>query len=141
MPNHPTNTPFEALQRSAFGVIQNQMGFVASWVPASGGDEQTARVLFQNPTEDMKLAGVDYDPSHWRAEYQIEDFVGLFEAANARQSAEVVTIEGVDYYVRKVSKKFDGKTYIAELLPAETTVVANEQEQAISTENGQALDL
>jgi len=117
MPNQPTNTPFEALQRSTFSVIQGVMGFAATWTPAAGGTTLTSRVLFQNPTEDMKLAGVDYDPAHWRMEYQIGDFNGLFTAANARQSAEVVTIEGENYYVRKVSKKFDGKTYVADLQP------------------------
>lgn len=115
--SQPISTPFEALQRTAFSVIQGVMGFAASWAPADGGDTQTARVLFQNPTEDMKLAGVDYAPDHWRMEYQIGDFDGLFVAANRRQSAEVVEIETVEYYVRKVSKKFDGKTYIADLQP------------------------
>lgn len=115
--SQPTSTPFEALQRAAFGVIQDVMGFAATWTPAAGGDEKTARVLFQNPTEDMKLAGVDYAPDHWRMEYQIDDFPGLETAANRRQSAEIVEIEGTQYYVRKVSKKFDGKTFIADLQP------------------------
>ena len=105
------------MQQAAFGVVTGAMGFAASWTPAGGGDEQTARVLFQNPTEEMKIAEVDYDPGAWRMEYKIDDLPGLEDAANARASKEVVIIEETEYYVRKVHRKFDGKTFIAELQP------------------------
>lgn len=116
-PSPPISTPFEAMQQSAFDVITGTMGFAATWAPDGGGDEESATVLFQNPTEEMKIAGVDYDPGAWRMEYYLGDLPGLETAANARASKEVIVIEGTEYYVRKVHRKFDGKTFIAELQP------------------------
>lgn len=116
-PNPPIASPFEALQRGVFDTVKSVMGFTASWTPSAGGDAIEKLVLFQNPTEEMKLAGVEYDPTAWRMEYRFEDFPGLEDAVNARASNEVVVIEGTEYYIAKVSKKFDGKTFIAELQP------------------------
>jgi hypothetical protein len=107
----PVLTPFERLQRNTFDVITRTMGYVCTW----GALE--ARVTFQNPTEEMKVAGVDYDPTAWVMEYRYEDFPGLELAVSKRGAVETVTIEGQQYDVRKITRKFDGKTYLAQLQP------------------------
>lgn len=114
---YPTNSMFENMQKTVFATAGTVFGHVLTWTPSAGDDEITAKVLFQNPTESMKLAGIDYDPTLWRMEYSYEQLPGLKAAVDARGGAETVTIEGVDYYVRVVDTKYDGKTYIAQLQP------------------------
>lgn len=107
----PTQTPFTRFQRRAFDVVTRTMGFAATW------NSETVNVGFRNPTEEMRLAGVDYDPSAWTMEYRDDQFVGLEAAASARNSAEIVEIEGQEYWVRKVSRRLDGRSFLAELQP------------------------
>lgn len=114
----PTQTPFQALQNTAFGIVQQTMGYEASWTPALGGAAYTARVLFQNPTEMKKIAAIDYSPQDWVVEYKEGDFPGLMDAVITRSTNEVIEIQGTDYYVTDVSRKYDGQTYIAKLIPA-----------------------
>lgn len=113
----PTNSLFESLQNTAFNTAKAVFGFSASWTPSTGGAPVLAKVLFQNPTEQMKLAGVDYDPSAWRMEYKFGDLPGLKELSDSRGSSEVVLVEGTEYFVAKIDTKFDGKTLIATLIP------------------------
>lgn len=107
----PTSNPFTKLQRHTFDVVTSVMGYVCTW------GAETRRVGFKNPTEEMRLAGVDYDPSAWVMEYRDDHFTGLEAAVAVRGAAEVVEIEGREYYVRKISRKFDGRTFVAELQP------------------------
>jgi hypothetical protein len=113
----PTNSLFEAIQNAAFATTEAVFGFPASWTPSTGGAAKEATVLFQNPTEQMKLAGVDYDPDAWRMEYRFGEFPGLKELSDGRSSNEVVVISGSEYFVAKIDTKFDGKTLIATLIP------------------------
>lgn len=91
------------------------MGFAATW------GEFTERVGFKNPTEEMRVAGVDYDPTAWTMEYRDDHFVGLEAAVSVRGSAQVVEIEGKEYWVRRVSRRLDGRTFVAELQPKPAT--------------------
>ena len=113
----PINSLFEGLQNAAFATAEAVFGFSASWTPSTGGSAVTTKVLFQNPTEQMKLAGVDYDPDAWRMEYRMGEFQALKGLVDTRGTSEIVVIESVEYYVAKISTKFDGKTMVATLIP------------------------
>lgn len=111
--------PFDGLKRRIFDVVARTMGYNATWVPANGSQPggYTVRVLFNNPTDKKNLAGVEYDPFNWKMEYRFDNFPGLKQAADTMTTAEVVTIEGRQYYIRSVNAKWDGQTYIATLEP------------------------
>ena len=105
---------FDGLQDNCFDVVTTTMGYDATWSPSVGGPTQTARVLFNNPTESRKLSEVEYDPYAYRMEYKMGVFNGLKESADAN-GTEVVTIKGQQYNVRQVAAKNDGNTLIAVL--------------------------
>lgn len=113
----PNNSPFDALQTNVFRTAADTMGYVATWQAAAGGDTYTARVLFNNPTEQLKFVGVEFNADDWEIEYFLDDFPGLKDAVDARSSKETITIGEQDYRVRTVIKKHDGKTYRAQLQP------------------------
>lgn len=108
--------PFDGLQEAMFGTVTNTMGYDATWTPKAGGSPQTAKVLYNGPTEKEKLFSADFDPEKIMMEYKAGDFTGLFEAAKPSLAAETVTIDGLgDFLVRSVKKKWDGKTFEAQL--------------------------
>lgn len=113
----PSSSPFQALQTTAFGIVQKVMGFAAVWEPSSGGAPYEARVLFENPTDLQALAGVDYAPQEWKMEYKQGDFPGLFELVRARATEEVVEIDSIQYVVMDCALKYDGQTYICNIQP------------------------
>lgn len=107
---------FDTLQSNVFNTVTNVMGYDASWTPSVGGAAQSAKVLFNGPSEKEKLFSADYDPEKLTMEYKEGDFPELQEAAGDGSLNEIVTISGHgEFYVRKVTKKFDGKTYEAML--------------------------
>lgn len=107
---------FDNIQRGAWGIVTNTMGYDASWLPADGSAEQalTARVLFKEPTKGYELGGIDYTPMTFIMEYQRPDFAALFDAVASGYS-ETVTVDGQAYYVRHVAAIDDGKNYRAVL--------------------------
>lgn len=107
---------FDGLQATTFDVVTATMGYTATWQPSDGGPLQTARVLYRNPTENQKLADQLYDPYRYTMEYKQGHFAGLKERADG-QYTEQVAIGSINYYVRKVEGKFDGKTMVATLEP------------------------
>ncbi len=107
---------FDDLQDGAFDIVTNTMGYDATWTPSEGGDEQTARVLINNPTESKKMSIAEYDPYRWDMEYKKSDFLGLKDAVD-KNNVEIVTINGADYYIRQVIAKWDGKTMVAAMEP------------------------
>lgn len=88
------------------------MGYDATWTPAAGGGEQTARVLFNKPTGKEKIDEWNFDPRQFLMEYKEGDFPGLFESVRNNED-EFVTINSVVYAVRDVRAFFDGKIYKA----------------------------
>lgn len=112
-------SPFDGLQKAVFDATSNLFGYSASWTPANGGDLLTAKVHFKNPTEEVRLAGVQWSADEWTMEYFEEDFTGLKSAVDKRNSKEKVTIGDSDFWVRKIEKNFDGKTYVASLQPVD----------------------
>lgn len=108
-------SPFDALQASVFGTVSATLGYEASWSPSAGGSAYTARVLFKAPSDDQRLAFVDYSEVQPFCEYYGSDFPGLKDAVEAR-SHERLVINGITYYVRKVEAIHDGRTFKATLV-------------------------
>lgn len=107
---------FDCLQSSMFDTVSNIMGDDATWTPKAGGSEKTAKVLYNGPTEKERLFSADYDPDKLTMEYKLDDFDGLFEASRIKNSMEVVVIINIgEFYVKSVKKKWDGKTFEAQL--------------------------
>lgn len=116
---------FDGLQRQAFSIVTNTMGYDAIWTPSDESPQQTARVLFKEnsvkgrydvnyPKNEMDHR--DYDPEVIRIEYHLGSFTGLKEAVDQKQD-EKITINSVDYYASKVVGSVDGKNFIVDLLP------------------------
>lgn len=105
---------FDSLQKTAVGKVNNLYAEDASWTPSGGGPAKTGKILFENPTRAMQLTGMEFDPEAIIAEYFDNDFAGLAEASNAG-TAEVIVINSVNYNVRQVLRKYDGKTRLAVL--------------------------
>jgi len=100
---------FDGLQNTMFDTVTNTMGYDATW------GILTARVLFTGPTEKEKLKQADFDPDKLEMEYKAGDFGGLNELLDNNEM-QTVTIDGIgEFTVKSVSKKFDGKTFIARL--------------------------
>lgn len=111
----PFDNIFDGFKDVAFDIVTNVMGYAgATWTPSAGGPTLTGTVLFNNPTEDRKLAAVDYNPIEYRMEYKAGVFDGLKDSVD-RNNVEQVVIRGVTFNVREVAKKYDGDTYIAKI--------------------------
>lgn len=108
---------FDGLESSAFDVVTNTMGYDAEWIPSNGSYPQgyTARVLFKNPEDDYKLSTANYSSFNYKMEYRLDFFPGLKTTVDTAQTEETVTVNGLNYYVRGIDTKYDGKTYIATL--------------------------
>jgi hypothetical protein len=105
---------FDSMQRRAVDKVNNLMGDAGTWQPSAGGDLVTGFFLFEDATRAMELLGMEFDPKNILAEYFEPDFPGLAQSAN-NGGTEIVTIKGVEYNVRQVLRKYDGKTQIAVL--------------------------
>lgn len=112
---------FDNIQRNVFQVTQNIFGDTASWLPFDGSQEQTAKVLYKEPTEKHRMDQNDIDIEEYCMEYKAGDFSGLFESV-ARVNNEQVKITFADgsentFWVKQCKKTFDGKTIKAYLQP------------------------
>jgi len=114
------DNPFDSLSTRVFGSISETMGYDASWSPESGDPALTARVLFEEPTQDQLIGELSdaFSPRTYFIEYWDGDFTGLFESSRGT-GEETITIEirgeSRDFYVRFVEAKFDGRNYLARL--------------------------
>lgn len=108
---------FDSLQKRVFNVAKSRFGFPATYVSADGLATWEGVVLFGNPSEMYKLAGIPYEPNRYTMEYQSGDMVGLIERVHARATDEKVTVDGVEYYVTSVDAVHDGETFRANLTP------------------------
>lgn len=118
-------TAFDRLRDITFNVVTRVMGYTASWTPSAGGPAQTAQVLFADLTTKHLLNGLykdqlrfEYRPFDYIMEYKIDVFPGLIDSARTK-TPEVIIIDGNSYHVRMVTNKFDGKTFIAVMTPAD----------------------
>ena len=108
--------PFDAMSDKVFETVEAVMGYDGSWLPSDLTPEQTARVLFGEPTKEDKLGeyGDSFTPRTYFMEYWEGDFAGLFEAVSERMH-EYVTVNSKRYYVSDVMAKYDGRNYRAQL--------------------------
>lgn len=109
---------FASLQKRVFNTAKSRFGFTASYVSADGLATWEGVVLFGNPSEMYKLAGIPYEPNRYTMEYQSGDLPGLLERVHERATNETVTIDGVSYFVTSVDAVHDGETFRANLTPA-----------------------
>lgn len=112
---------FDNLQAGMFDVVTNTMGYDATWTPSAGGSQQTARVLLKKPTEKRSYENetIDFEPNAYMVEYKEGDFPTLksiVDAIGSATSAEVMNVDGIDYYVKSLPQKWDGKTNVAKLI-------------------------
>ena len=103
---------FDNIQKAAFGTVADTFGYDAVWVPSDLSGSQTARVLLKEPTKQEELGDVDYSPYTYIAEYHSPNFEGLKELVDNNET-EKLTINNIEYYVRKVDALWDGKTFRA----------------------------
>jgi hypothetical protein len=107
---------FDSLQGAMMDTVANVMGYDVTWLPSTGGEQQLAIVLYNGPTEKEKLFDANYDPDKRMLEYKDGSFPGLFELVRTNNSLEEITIVGIGtFYVKSVKKKWDGKTYEAQI--------------------------
>lgn len=107
---------FDTYKRISSEVVARTMGYDAVWTPTGLSTQQTARVLFREPTQKEILAGIDYMPFHYIMEYSAPDFADLKSLADSGQAiTELITVNGIDYHVLSVKAKFDGATFVAKL--------------------------
>ncbi len=111
-------TPFDGLEAACFNSVLATMGKPAVWTPNGSSIPKTGNVLFNNPTDSRKIAELEFDPDQNRMEYYLGTFDGLKTSVDAGVK-EYVTI-GVDvWYIGKVTKLYDGYTFVATLDIAE----------------------
>lgn len=113
---------FDDIQDKAVDIVHNTMGYDATWTPSAGGPQQTARVLFKNPSESKNFNSdrgdsLEYTPYQFTMEYKEGDFPTLKSDTETTPKSETVTVKSVDYLVSSVIAKWDGKTLIATLEP------------------------
>ena len=97
----------------ALNIVNNTMGYSATWTPAAGGETQTAIVLLNKPTETDKITDQEYDAMEPKCEYKCCDFIGFFEAVRDNVAVnQILIINGISYACYRAEKKFDGKTII-----------------------------
>lgn len=110
---------FDLMQKTVFNAATALYGDVASWTPKAGGPTQTAKVLFNDPTEkrglDKSNMPNDFNPDACRMEYKTGDFVGLLESVN-KKNVEHVSYGGNRYQVTSAKRKWDGKTFYLNLI-------------------------
>jgi len=105
---------FDSMQDGLFDLTTATFGYEASWTPF-GGEAQTARVHYRRPNEkDSMTSGVAYMPFVFFMEYKEGVFDGLQESVR-NGSEEIVTVQGVQHYVRSIERVYDGKTLQAHL--------------------------
>lgn len=105
---------FDGIQDLLFNQTLDVFGFTASWSPSNGGAVITGRIHFRNPTTKEVLAGAEFHPSDPYMEYYEGSFPGLKAAVDAGRT-EYIVVNSTSYGVKEITKKADGKTYIAKL--------------------------
>lgn len=103
---------FDDMMESAQSVVYDAMGSDASWTPSNGGDAITGRVLYNEPTKEEGVAGIEYEAESPWMEYMEGEFDGLWEAVRSNKP-ETIIVNGRSFVtLKKGSRKFDGKTII-----------------------------
>jgi len=109
---------FDTLQNTALNIVNNTMGYDASWIPLAGGGPYTARVLLNRPTKKDTINQDDYDAISIYIECKECDLPGLFESVRANNT-EQITVNGILYNCFRAEKKYDGVTVVIDIEPIE----------------------
>lgn len=107
---------FDQAQEITFDIVANTMGYNAVWVPSNGGPSVDGRVLFSDPNQKQQVGNINYLPANYSMEYKAGTFDGL-KAGVDNNAIEVVEVCNLRFNVSQVSAKFDGKTFVALLVP------------------------
>ena len=107
---------FDGIQDAAFDVVTNTMGYDAVWEPSDGPVHVSGRVLFNDPSKGKEVGSTEYLPLNYFLEYKEGVFPGLKDAVD-ESKPEIIVVNGLSYNVTQVKTKYDGKTYIAILVP------------------------
>ncbi|MCM5528962.1 hypothetical protein [Parasegetibacter sp. NRK P23] len=106
---------FDSMHRTAQKAITKTMGYMAQWMPLTGGDEITGSVLYNEPTRKQEISEQDFETFQPWMEYLEGEFPGLLESVR-NNNPETVVINGRTFVTLKNgSKKYDGKTIIINL--------------------------
>lgn len=123
---------FDGLKATVFRTTTSVMGYVCSWLPSEGGDEQTALVHYKAPALESELSelgsGVNqlgFMPITHSIEYLVGSFPALMDSVRngvseyltvtQQNSGETIGI----FKVREVNPLHDGDTFFADLVPVE----------------------
>jgi len=109
---------FDKMAAKVFNTTTNVMGYKAKWEPVGAPEPISANVHLSDPTRNGEIGNINYRPENMLMEYKIGDFPGLKEKIdNNGSELFTVTIDGeeVQYDALNVSKKWDGRTLIAEM--------------------------
>ena len=107
------------LQNATFDTVLNTMGVECTWDSADGGASFVGRVLFNNPTEALRLQGFEFDPTASQMEFRAGTFTGLKERVDKRATTEFVYINASRFAVMAITAHHDGATFRASLQPNE----------------------
>jgi hypothetical protein len=110
---------FEAYQFGVFTRVLGTMGTPAHWTSVDGTLTWEGLVLFQNPTEQYRLAGMPSETGRYVVEYYFGQLDGLKEIVDRQENDdnEVISVDGIDYQVTSVERVHDGRTYRADVVP------------------------
>jgi hypothetical protein len=109
---------FDNLKSVTHHAVTTVMGVTAYYTPSGSSIQQSARVLYNDPTTVEKLGEIEYSPNNFFVEYLAPSFPELKGKVDSGAN-EFITVKGAEYYVQKVKKMFDGDTFIAILEPKE----------------------
>lgn len=113
---------FDSMRRGVQDTVNSLYGDDCAWTPLAGGDEQTAKVLLNIPSELVGLGDMDareawaFHPLGAWVEYAQPDFDGLYESVRAG-NREIITVKTISYRVTDVKRLWDGACYKAKIEP------------------------
>ena len=112
---------FDSIQKTAFEIVTNTFGYPATWTPSNSETELSAKVLYKDATEKQGLGDIDFNDCRYLMEYKAGDFPGLVEMVQNVDNTETVKIETtvgtvLEFFVKNIETKYDGKTIIAFLI-------------------------
>lgn len=99
---------FDHVQKLAFGAVTRVFGDEGVY------DGDAILGLFREPTEKEREIFDSYSPRACIFEYWVTDWVGLKGTVDAG-GLVTVTVNGLEYDVRQVTAKYDGKHMFAHL--------------------------
>ena len=76
---------FDAKKKAAYAIVAETMGYDATWTPQGDTVQQTARVLFNDPTKTAKIKNIEYSP----IEKAVDEVKTLIQSKSKLKKGEV----------------------------------------------------